>query len=245
MQPAKPMNRLRLGDLDMSHHDVHAHDPQYIYDEIFVGNCYDHPHLKLPAHPVIMDVGANIGFYSIWAARKYHPRLLLAYEASPTTYECTVDNVARYVDPKVTTAECLNFAVSRQAGQELTLNQPPWNSGLSTLVDASKLAWVEDLKGKGELITHKVRSTSISHEIATRGLAVVDLLKIDVEGHFVEVLEGIDAADLPKIRNIVLEAEYADELGHTREGLADRLRAMGYHVEAKNAAQIMIYAWRD
>ncbi len=239
------MKRLRLGDLDISHRDVFERDIQYIYDEIFVGNCYDHPHLKLSDRPVIMDVGGNVGFYSIWAARKYRPRTLLAYEASPTTHACLADNVARYVDAAVTDAKCLNYAVSREAGQTLTLNQPPWNSGFSTLVDGSKLAWVEDLKTKGELITHKVESTSISHEIATRKLAIVDVLKIDVEGHFVEVLEGIASADLPKVRNIVLEAEYADELGHSRESLCARLRSMGYQVEAKDAAQIMIYAWRD
>ena len=77
------------------------------------------------------------------------------------------------------------------------------------------------------------------------GLAAVDLLKIDVEGHFIEVLEGIAPADVSKVRNIVLEAEYADALGHSRESLCAVLRAKGYSVEAKDAAQIMIYAWRE
>lgn len=239
------MRRMRLGDLDISHSDVFERDVQYIYDEIFVGGAYDHPHLKLSASPVIMDVGANVGFYSIWAAHKYRPRMLLSYEASPTTHACLADNVSRYVDSSVTRATCLNLAVSSVAGKELTLNQPPWNSGFSTLVDGSKLPWVDELRSKGELITHKVRSTSISHEIASRSLAHIDILKIDVEGHFAEVLDGIATADLPKVRNIVLEAEYAAELGHSRESLADRLRGMGYSVEAKDAAQIMIYAWRD
>ena len=76
------------------------------------------------------------------------------------------------------------------------------------------------------------------------GLTEVDLLKIDVEGHFTEVLQGITARDLPKVRNIVLEAEYADALGHSRESLCAVLRDKGYSVEAKDAAQIMIYAWR-
>ena len=239
-----PLKHLRLGDLDLAHRDVFDRDIQYIYDEIFPGAAYDHPQIKLPEHATIMDVGANVGIYSIWAARKYQPRTLLSYEASPTTYECLADNAARHIDRAVTNWHCFNLAVSREAGRELTLNQPPWNSGFSTLVDGSKLPWVADLHSKGELITHKVQSTSVSHEIATRGLAVVDLLKIDVEGHFVEVLEGIAAVDLGKVRNIVLEAEYADELGHTRDSLAARLRSMGYTVEAKDAAQIMIYAWR-
>ena len=112
-----------------------------------------------------MDVGANVGFFSIWAARKYKPRAIFAYEASPSTYECLADNAPRLINPGVTVASCFNLAVSREAGGELVLHQPPWNSGLSTLVDGSKLPWVGDLRDKGELITHKVRSTTVSHEM--------------------------------------------------------------------------------
>ena len=239
-----PMRRLRLGDLELSHHDVFERDIEYIYDEIFPGAAYDHPHIKLPERSTIIDVGANVGLYSIWAARKYRPRTILAFEASPSTFECLVDNVARHISGELTTASCFNLAVSREADQELVLNQPPWNSGFSTLLDGSKLPWVDELHGKGELITHKVRSTTISREIAVHGLAAVDLLKIDVEGHFIEVLEGIAPSDISKVRNIVLEAEYAESLGHSRESLCALLRGKGYSVEAKDAAQIMIYAWR-
>jgi 31-O-methyltransferase len=80
--------------------------------------------------------------------------------------------------------------------------------------------------------------------MAVRGLASVDLLKIDVEGYFMEVLEGIAPADFAKIRNIVMEAEYTEALGHTADSLCALLRDHGYGVEAKDAAQIMIYAWR-
>ena len=90
-----------------------------------------------------------------------------------------------------------------------------------------------------------MHTTTISREIAVHGLASVDLLKIDVEGHFLEVLEGIAVADTSKVRNIVLEAEYADTLGYSRQSLSALLRARGYSVEAKDAAQIMIYDWRD
>lgn len=87
-------------------------------------------------------------------------------------------------------------------------------------------------------------STTVSREMAVRGLASIDLLKIDVEGYFMEVLEGIALADFAKIRNIVLEAEYTEALGHTADSLCALLRDKGYDVEAKQAAQIMIYAWR-
>ena len=239
-----PMRRLRLGDLELSHHDVFERDIEYIYNEIFPGAAYDHPNIKLPERPTIIDVGANVGLYSIWAARKYRPRTILAFEASPSTFECLIDNVAHHISRELTTASCFNLAVSREADQELVLNQPPWNSGFSTLLDGSRLPWVDELHGKGEFITHTVRSTTISREMTVHGLAAVDLLKIDVEGHFIEVLEGIAPSDISRVRNIVLEAEYAESLGHSRESLCDLLRGRGYNVEAKDAAQIMIYAWR-
>ena len=217
---------------------------KYIYDEIFVGRTYEHPQIKLPERSTIIDVGANIGLFTIWAARKHRPRTILAYEASPTTHEYLVENVARHVNSAVTGAACFNLAVSREAGRELVLHQPPWVSGLSTILDGATLPWIDELRDKGELYTHKVRSTTISREIAVQGLAAVDLLKIDVEGHFMEVLQGIAPADAAKVRNIVLEAEYVQALGHSGDSICAMLRDMGYKVEAQNAAQIMIYAWQ-
>ncbi len=239
-------SRIKVGGLDLDVTDPLERTTQYIYDEIFEGRTYAHPNVKVPANATIIDVGANIGLFAIWAAREWRPRTILAYEASPTTHECLVENVARNIDAAKTGTKTtsINLAVSREAGRELTLHQPPWVAGLSTILDGKTLPWIDELRAKNELYTHKVQSTTISHEIATRGLASVDLLKIDVEGHFMEVLEGIAPADFSKVRNIILEAEYVETLGHTREQLAALLRARGYTVEAQDAAQVMLYAWR-
>jgi FkbM family methyltransferase len=240
-----PKQRVRVGDLDLSVIDPFERTTQYIYDEIFAGGNYDHPQIKLPERPTIIDVGANIGLFTIWAARKHRPRTILAYEASPTTHECLIENVARHVDREMTGVFCFNLAMSREAGQVLVLHQPPWVSGLSTILDGSTLPWINELHDKGELHTHRVRSTTISREIVVQGLTTVDLLKIDVEGHFMEVLEGISPADTAKVRNIVLEAEYVEALGHSGGSICAMLRDKGYNVEAQDAAQIMIYAWRS
>ena len=73
----------------------------------------------------------------------------------------------------------------------------------------------------------------------------MDLLKIDVEGYFMQVLQGIASVDFARIRNIALEAEYVQELGQSGEQICALLRGHGYTVEAHDAAQILIYAWRD
>jgi hypothetical protein len=66
-------------------------------------------------------------------------------------------------------------------------------------------------------------------------------LKIDVEGHFMEVLEGIEPAASAKVRNIVMEAEYTEALGHSVDSLCAMLSDMGYRVQSQ---EVMIYAWR-
>ena len=44
-------------------------------------------------------------------------------------------------------------------------------------------------------------------------IAALDILKIDVEGYFMEVLKGISDPDFERIRNIVVEVDYAVEAG--------------------------------
>src|SRR6185295_10339265 len=110
-----PRQRLKVGDLELSVIDPFERTTRYIYDEIFTGGTYLHPQIKLPERSTIIDVGANVGLFTIWAACKHRPRTILAYEASPTTHECLVENVARHVGNEVTTAACFNLAVSREA----------------------------------------------------------------------------------------------------------------------------------
>jgi FkbM family methyltransferase len=237
-------HRVRLGDLDLCSIDPLDRDAEYIYGEIFRERVYAHSRFAFAEPPVVVDVGANIGLFAIWAARMFRPRRILAYEASPTTFEYLVENVAEHIDPAVSLTECFNLAVSRHADDVLELYQPPLNSGHSTVLDVSTLHWNEEMQAKTGLQTHRVRTTTISREIALRGLERIDLLKIDVEGHFMEVLDGIGSSDFERIRNIALEAEYVEALGHTADAICGRLREHGYEVESQNADPTMIYAWR-
>ncbi len=38
---------------------------EYIYNEIFLGRGYDHSRITLPERPTIIDVGANVGLFTI------------------------------------------------------------------------------------------------------------------------------------------------------------------------------------
>jgi len=232
---------MTLGGLDLSVIDPHERDTRYIYDEIFVSQIYYHPEMRIAKHPIVMDVGANIGLYCVWAHRRYQPQTIYCYEASPWTFPYLEANVKRLVDPETTTAHTFNRALASSSGRALTLHQSPLVSGISTLLDKSKVRWVQQLSASEELLTHEVVTSTVSAEMAANRIAAVDILKIDVEGFFMEVLKGIAEADFERIRNIVVEIDYSAEAEVTPLDVERTLTARGYRTDREEDT---FYAWR-
>lgn len=235
------MQRMTFGGLDLSVIDPHERDTKYIYDEIFVSQIYYHPEMRVPKHPIIMDVGSNIGIYGIWAHRRYQPKEIYCYEASPRTFPYLKANVERLVDAETTRVHIFNRALARSSGETITLHQSPLVSGISTLLDKSKVRWVQQLSASEDLITYEVVTSTVSAEMTANKIPVVDILKIDVEGYFMEVLKGIAAADFERIRNIVVEIDYSAEAEVTPLDVAKMLTARGYQTDREEDT---FYAWR-
>jgi 31-O-methyltransferase len=235
------MQRMTFGGLELSVIDPHERDTRYIYDEIFIAQIYYHPEMRIPKHPIIMDVGSNIGIYAIWAHRRYQPKTLYCYEASPRTFPYLKENVQRLVDAETTKVRIFNRALARSSGETITLHQSPLVSGISTLLDTSKVRWVQQLSTSEELITFEVVTSTVSAEMAAHQIPAVDILKIDVEGYFMEVLKGIADSDFERIRNIVVEIDYSAEAEVTPLDVEKMLTARGYRTDRKEDT---FYAWR-
>jgi predicted RNA methylase len=109
------MRRITLGDLDVSTIDRNDADTQYIYNEVFKSRIYHFERMRLPAHPTIMDVGANVGLYALWAHQRYQPRTICCYEASPRTFACLQDNIRRLVRPETAEVHTFNRAIAAAA----------------------------------------------------------------------------------------------------------------------------------
>jgi len=241
------MRRITIGALDLSVIDDNDADTKYIYDEIFGSQIYHHPEMRIPKNPVIMDVGANTGLYSLWAHRQYQPQAIYCYEASPRTFAYLHDNVHRLIDRKITDVSAINCAIASTAGQKLVLHQSTKVSGISTLLDKRTVSWIGKAAANRELETFEVMSSTISAEIAAHAIASVDILKIDVEGYFLEVLQGIAPEDFSKIRNIVAEVDYLPETGIEPDEFENLLQARGYATDCLDRSQqnnLTFYAWR-
>jgi len=235
------MQRMTFGGLELSVIDPHERDTKYIYDEIFVSQIYYHPEMRIPKHPIIMDVGSNIGLYGIWAHRRYQPKEMYCYEASPRTFPYLEANMKRLVDPQTTKVHAFNRALARSSGQTIALHQSPLVSGISTLLDKSKVRWVQELSASDDLITYDVVTSTVSAEMAANRIPALDILKIDVEGYFMEVLKGIAEADFKRIRNIVVEIDYSAEAEVMPLDVEKMLTARGYQIDQEEGT---FYAWR-
>jgi FkbM family methyltransferase len=240
------MRRLTIGSFELSTIDDNAADTEYIHNEVFNAQIYHFQGMRLPARPTIMDVGANIGLYTIWAQQRYQPQAIYCYEASPRTFGCLEDNIRRLIAPK-TNVFAFNRAVAARSGETLRLSQSTRVSGISTLLDRSKVSWVEQAATNSQLEVHDVVTTTVSAEIEAHRIATVDILKIDVEGYFIEVLKGIAPEHVTKIKNIVMEVDYLPETGIKPDEAEDLLKGMGFRTDCLDRSQannLTFYAWR-
>ncbi len=152
-------------------------------------------HLTAPGG-VIIDVGANAGEYSLTCAELRPDANVFAFEPHPKTFQVLLGSLSG------ANAHCYNKAVGRAAG---TLELFDYDDQ-----DGSPHASVykEVIEGihKGNAVSHKVEVVSLDDFIKAQGLKDICLLKIDTEGHELEVLKGAaETIDLGSIGAIQFE----------------------------------------
>lgn len=154
------------------------------------------------AGDVVLDVGANVGLFSIWVSRHAPDARVTAFEPFTENYEALVRNLAGWRH-RVTP---VNMAVGRREGRgQMVL------TGDRSLDHRLSTTDIEGAPGVGIV--------SLAEAIRSTGSDMVDLLKLDVEGAEVEIFEGADAATLRRIRRLAIE--YHDNI---RPGTLRRLK---------------------
>ncbi|MBT5716224.1 MAG: FkbM family methyltransferase, partial [Opitutae bacterium] len=128
------------------------------------------------------DVGANVGLY-VWEVRKVCPtRKILAFEPDPANF-ALLEMTRKEAD--IQNLELCPDALSNQT-DEVFFSQDPLTSATGCIQGEEK-PWVEQyLNGSTNQITVNTRTM----DSAVDDNKIPSLIKIDVEGHEVEVLEG-------------------------------------------------------
>jgi FkbM family methyltransferase len=169
---------------------VFAHPDIRFIDEIILRNCYTSSDgFQIQSDWTIVDCGANIGIFTLFAAIQATEGRVLAIEPAEYNCELLTENVAANGFKNV---RVLKLAVSDSSGTGTLLLTHPGNEYI--------------LKGgmdNSNAKTEKVKTVTMSELFDLLELSHVDLLKMDVEGMEFEVFK--DSAWLERVKRIVLE----------------------------------------
>jgi FkbM family methyltransferase len=176
------------------------------------------------------DIGANIGAYSLYAARR--PEIVvMAFEPSPASYAALCRNIEINDSGDEIQALCLALSDRTRLG---SLNMSSTNAGNSF----NSFESIEDCFG---------RALDIRFRQATVGFAIDDFrrlfaiempnyLKIDVDGVEAQILDG--AAETlrdPALRSVLIELEHADTERNAR--IVERIERAGFALAGRGANQ--------
>jgi len=160
----------------------------------------------------VMDVGANIGIFSARFSKLVGPTgRVLAFEPVPATFRVLVHNSRMFPNPNVT---LLNFALSGGPAV-LGMQIPTSSSGLPALARAS----VVTTGGNLQVVCLPLNETPLPSRIR--------FIKIDVEGHEKQVLDGIWSILQRDHPRLLIEGQDEEihqrlsTLGYTRQVLPD------------------------
>lgn len=151
----------------------------------------------MPEPRVIFDLGANVGYASVYFLSRYPTVRVLAVEPDPGNFEQCRRNLAPYGDR----AQVLLGAIwSRSC--KLALSPGTFRDGREWSIQVREGDEIE------KDVT--VNAWDIPSLLQLAGADSIDLLKIDVERSELEVFNGDSAAWLPKVRNICIELHGPD-----------------------------------
>jgi FkbM family methyltransferase len=151
----------------------------YMFEEVFLDGEYE---LETTLEPkLILDVGANAGFASVYFANRFPDARILAVEPDPSNVATLRRNVALYRN-----VEVIEGAVW-------------WESTTLSLDDQGDKSGIQVRPGDGG-----VRAMTIDEILAHAGATHIDILKLDVEGAEKELFEH-DPALVSKVSILLIE----------------------------------------
>jgi FkbM family methyltransferase len=176
---------------------------------------------------VVVDVGAHVGYFSLIAARQVGPTgRVFAFEPDPINYELLQRNIELNGYTNVT---AVNAAVADVVGSR-TLFQTALDSGRHS-------TYHHGLPESGSV---EVDTWTLDAFLETKDWPPVDLVKVDVEGAEVDVLNGMTGLHerMPDIQLIIeFNPALLESAGVESFGFLEKLASSGFNVECINERQ--------
>jgi FkbM family methyltransferase len=209
-------------------HPIHFEVPESLYQvfkEIFMEDFYQAEKLmaKLPSNPLVIDVGANAGFFNVLLFSKLKTARVFAYEPLPSNIQLFQKTIER--NAAMNNIKLIQAAVTGSLKDSIELYTADTKD--NTVVSSV-------FSGFNQLNQKKISvpAQSLTTIIEKNGLEKVDLLKLDCEGSEYDILYNTDASVLKKVNMMVIEVHQIDEEKNNLNSLDEYLRLLGYQTQS-------------
>jgi FkbH-like protein/FkbM family methyltransferase len=244
---AEGLSTRRLPDgREVAH--LNAYETDYLYQEIFRDRVYLRHGIEIGPGDCVIDVGANIGMFALFARAQADDVRVLAFEPSPRlrpileanallaggvrVFPCGVSDREGSA-PFTFYARSSVFSSYRADAHE---DEAALRAVIGNMVDRAGLVEPSEreaairhfLAGRLEAEVADCPLRTLSSVIDECGLERIDLLKVDAEKSESAVLAGLREEHWPRVRQIVLEVH--DRTGEEPLRLAALLRGRGFEV---------------
>lgn len=190
-------------------------EPFATYCEVMLSEIYNIGNVKVQPNDTVLDIGANYGFFSLYANNRGANKIY-SFEPYLPVYDLLVENVSKYsnVIP-------INKAVGEFDGYvELTNTKTTSCSYISGTISST-----EPIVGKTNVETININTIFSSYS-----LDFVDFAKIDCEGSELDIFLTITDENLNKINKLVIEY-HTQSIG---EYILSKLVKNGFKIESSN-----------
>lgn len=207
-------------DEDTQVYAASAAEARYIFDEVFGADCYGVG--DLPERPFVVDVGANIGLFTLFVKRLRPAARILAFEPMPESAALLKQNLMLHRLDAVQVHELALGRATEAAARFTFYPQIPGNSTRHPEIkEAPRARLARTMPAKVVEHLYQGREVTVAVDRLSRFLPAgqpIDLLKVDVEGAEVDVLDGVDQAQWPLVRRVTAETyELGGRIGAVRE----------------------------
>jgi len=190
----------------------------YILTEVFGEKCYQ-PTFKFKNEKIktIVDLGAHIGAFSVWAAQKFSPKKIVSVEMEKNNLEMLRRNVsANSFSNKI---KIVSKAIYSQ-NSKMKLKKHPFDPGSHKLDDSAR-SHLEDVK-----------TISLARLIKENRIEKIDFLKVDIEGAEKYILTNQNKDIFKhKVRIAIIETHHFTRL--TENYVKEYFEKLGFRTNLK------------
>lgn len=188
----------------------------HVFTEIWLENLYTIPRFEIGIKDVVIDVGAHVGMFSIFASQFCKKGQVYSYEPAKENFNVLNENLSKN---RITNVRAYNKAGSSKKGKMRFYLSGDDFAAHSLYSKSEK--WIE------------VETTTLKDIFNDNKLETCNFLKMDCEGAEYDMLMNLPEDYLKKIRKICLEYHNIEDSQYTVTDLAKKLQLANFDVNVK------------